>query len=140
MGALFNDQIRRFATPVEVYAFPLAAGKTWNQWVDEYNEATKASGQINHWVRVRGWEKVTTPAGTFDAIAMHVLMQIDDEEFWREPTHCNYLVWYAPAVRGNVHEVKDAQYLEKGGDMDGKSMVRTLHADLELVSFTPGPS
>ena len=48
VGALFNDQIRRFATPVEVYEFPLAAGKTWNQWVDKYNESTKATGQINH--------------------------------------------------------------------------------------------
>jgi len=139
VGALFNNQIRRFATTVAVYEFPLASGKTWNQWVDAYNEATKANGQINHYVRVSGRETVTTPAGTFDAVAMHVLMQMDDEEFWREPTRCNYQVWYAPAVRGSVREIKNAQYLEKGGDMDGRATVRVQNTVLELVSFTPGP-
>jgi hypothetical protein len=139
LGALFNNQMRRFATPVQIYAFPLAAGKTWNQWVDDYNEATKANGQINHYVRVSGWGTVTTPAGTFDAVAMHVLMQMDDEEFWREPTHCNYQVWYAPAVRGSVRELRNAQYLEKGGDMDVRAPVRVQNTVLQLVSFTPGP-
>lgn len=139
VGPLFNDQMRRFATPVEVYAFPLAPGKTWNQWVDEYNEATKANGQINHYARVSGWAAVTTPAGTFDAVAMHVLMQMDDEEFWREPTHCNYQVWYAPVVRGSVREFRNAQYLEKGGDMDVRAPVRVQNTVLQLVSFIPGP-
>lgn len=141
VGAAFVSETRRFATPLIRFQFPLAEGKVWNQWVDNYNEATKATGSINHYVRVSGWEKVTTPAGTFDAIAMHVLMRLDDEEFWREPTQCSYVVWYAPAVRGTVREVRDAQYLEKGGgDMDGRVPVRTLHAVLELVSFTPGRS
>jgi hypothetical protein len=67
-------------------------------------------------------------------------MRLDDEEFWRDPTTCSYVVWYAPVVRGAVRENRDAQYMEKGGDMDAKSVVRTLHAVLELVSFTPGRS
>lgn len=139
-GALFNSETRRFGTPLILYEFPLAEGKAWNQWVDNYNEATRATGSINRYVRVRGWEKVTTPAGTFDAIAMHVIMRLDDEEFWRDPTTCSYVVWYAPAIRGAVRENRDAQYMEKGGDMDAKTVVRTLHAVLELVSFTPGRS
>jgi hypothetical protein len=139
VGSLYHSETRRFVSPLEVYRFPLAAGKVWNQWVDNYNEQTRVSGSINHYVRVLGWEKVATPAGTFDAIAMDVLMRLDDEEFWREPTTCNYEVWYAPAVRGNVREVKRAQYFEKGGDTDARSPIRTLNAVLELVSFSPGP-
>ena len=138
IGAVFDNETRRFVTPLERYRFPLAAGATWSQFVDNYNEATKATGQINRYVRVRGWEKVTTPAGTFDALAMHVVMHLDDEEFWRFATQCNYTVWYAPAVRGVVREEKRAQYLEKGGDYDSGGLIRTQNAVVELLSFTPG--
>ena len=141
VGAVFNNDTRRFSAPIKRYDFPLADGKVWNQWVDGYNETTKATGPINHYVRVRGWEKVTTPAGTYDAVAMQVLMQLDDEEFWRDPTQCNYLVWYVPAIGSTVREERIAQYREKGGgDLDVGFRVRTQNAVLELVSFTPGRS
>ena len=138
IGAVFDNETRRFATPLERYRFPLAAGQSWSQFVDNYNETTKAPGQINRYVRVRGWEKVITPAGTFDALAMHVVMHLDDEEFWRFATQCNYTVWYAPAVRGVVREEKRAQYLQKNGDHDSGGLIRTQNAVVELLSFTPG--
>jgi hypothetical protein len=140
IGAVYNNETRRFVTPLQRYDFPLADGKMWSQFVDNYNETTKADGQINHYVRVRGWDKVTTAAGTFDALAMHVMMRLDDDEFWRTATECNYLVWYAPAVRGVVREELEAQYLEKSSQDDGRSPIRTQHGVLELVSFTPGKS
>jgi hypothetical protein len=138
VGALYENETRRFATPLDRYRFPLAAGAGWNQFVDNFDESTKTAGQINNYVRVGGWETVVTPAGTFDAIVMHVIMWLDDGTFWRWPTQCNYTVWYAPAVRGVVREVKLAQYLEKGGDMDNGSTIRTQNTVVELVSFTPG--
>jgi len=139
VGAVYDNATRRFAVPLERYDFPLAAGKTWNQWVGNYNEFTKATGQINRWVRVGGWEKVATPAGTFDAIAMQVVMRLDDEEFWRWPTTCNYAVWYAPAAHAVVREERRAQYVEKGGDArSGGGTIRTQFGVLELVAFTPG--
>ena len=141
VGAICGDnQTRRFAVPLQRYDFPLAAGKTWSQFVDNYNEATKESGQINHWVRVNGWEKVATPAGTFDAISMQVLMRLDDETFWRFATTCNYAVWYAPAVRAaSSARSRRAQYVEKSGDnAGGAGTIRTQYGLLELVSFTPG--
>jgi hypothetical protein len=138
IGAVFDNETRRFVTPLERYRFPLAGGGVWSQFVDGYNEATRLSGQMNRYVRVRGWEKVTTPAGTFDALAMHVVMHLDDEEFWRNATDCNYTVWYAPAVRGVVREEKRAQYLEKGGTNDMFARIWTQNAVVELLSFTPG--
>jgi hypothetical protein len=141
VGAVYNNQTRRFATPLQRYVFPLAEGKVWNQRVDNFNEFTKATGSINRWVSVRGWEKVTTPAGTFDALSMQVIMRLDDEEFWRFATECNNAVWYAPAIGGTVREELNAQYLERGGDgpLSG-ALIRTQRAVLELVSFTPGGS
>ena len=138
IGAVFDNETRRFVTPLERYRFPLAAGQSWSQFVDNFNEATNATGQINRYVRVRGWEQVSTPAGTFDALAMHVMMHLDDEEFWRFATECNYTVWYAPAVRGVVREEKRAQYLQKDGDHDSGGLIRTQNAVAELLSFTPG--
>ena len=136
-GTLTGSETRRFATPLQRYKFPLHPGETWNQWVDNYNEATRKAGRINYYVRVGGWGKVATPAGTFDAIRLRVLMRLDDEEFWRHETTCNYLVWYAPAVGAAVREEKDCEYLEKG-DSDGVTPVRTQHALLELIAYIPG--
>jgi hypothetical protein len=142
VGAVYNNETRRFTTPLQVYNFPLASGKVWNQHAHNFNEFTGKTGVINRYVRVRGWDKVTTPAGTFDAVSMHVIMHLDDDEFWRHGTECNYLVWYAPAVRGMVREERNAQYLEKGGGGDGAGAgtIRTQFGTLQLVSFTPGGS
>ena len=139
VGALFNDETRQFRTPLLRYRFPLVPGASWNQWIDNYNETTKKAGQINHYVRVEGWDRVTTPAGTFDAIRMRVLMRLDDQEFWREPTTCNYLIWYAPAVGAPVREEKNAEYRERGDQRDGLDVIPTQHALLELESYS-GPS
>ena len=43
---------------------------------------------------------------------------------------------YSPAVRGMVHEEKEAEYLEKGGFEN--TSLRSQHAVLDLTSFTPG--
>lgn len=139
VGAVFDDETRRFAQDLERYEFPLAPGKTWNQWVSNYNEDTKREGKINRYVRVGGWRSISTPAGTFDAIALEIVMHLDDDEFWRWGTDCTYRYWYAPSVRGIVREEKEAQYVEKGGGPDNGPL-RSQHALLELVSFTPGKS
>jgi hypothetical protein len=135
-GALMDIETRRFAQPLVRFRFPLAPGQTWNQWVENYNQTTNRTGQINRYVRVGNWEKVSTPAGEFDAIRMRVLMRLDDDEFWRYPTTCNYVIWYAPAVGAPVREEKDAEYLERGDQMDGGTAIRAQHTLLELTSYT----
>lgn len=135
-GALMDIETRRFGTPLERFRFPLASGETWNQWVDNYNAMLRRQGQINRYVQVDGWERVATPAGTFDAIRMRVLMRLDDDEFWRYPTMCNYVIWWAPAVGAPVREEKDAEYREKGEDLNGGGNIRAQHTLLELTSFS----
>ncbi|MEP7275028.1 MAG: hypothetical protein ABI812_01660 [Betaproteobacteria bacterium] len=139
-GPVFDEETRRFTPAVKIYAFPMAPGQRWNQWVDNVNAATQKTGQINRYVTVGDWQKVTTPAGTFDAIALRVLMRLDDEEFWRGPTTCNYLVYYAPAVGAMVRAQKSAEYWEKSDRRDGTGAIVSQRATLELVSFTRGAS
>ncbi|HET7095911.1 MAG TPA: hypothetical protein VFJ68_00885 [Casimicrobiaceae bacterium] len=139
VGAVYDNTTRRFDAPLQRYDFPLAPGKVWNQWVWNFNEFTKERGQINRYVNVSGWEKVTTPAGTFDAIKMQVIMRLDDETFWRYATTCNYAVWYAPAVKAVVREERAAQYVEKSNDSSGGAgTIRTQFGVVELMSFAPG--
>ena len=139
VGAAYENETRTFKVPFQRYNFPLASGKVWNQWDVTFNDATKESGQINRYVRLSGWDKVSTPAGTFDAISMQVVMRLDDETFWRWPTTCNYAVWYAPAAGAVVREERNAQYVEKSADSaGGGGTIRTQYGVLELISFTPG--
>jgi hypothetical protein len=134
VGTAMDLETRRFTTPLERYKFPLTPGTRWNQTVDNYNEATRKAGQFNYFARVGGWKPVTVRAGTFDALFVNVLMRMDDEEFWRWPTECNYGIWYAPAAGAMVEESKESQYLEKGG-MDSVA-IRAQHSQIELVSYS----
>ncbi len=135
-GALYDSETRRFAEPLQRYNFPLVPGKVWNQWVDNVNDTTHVEGAINRYVVVGGWDKITTPAGTFDAVQLRVLMRLDDGEFWRWPTTCGDRVWYAPEVRAIVRANRDAGYIERNGPDPGS--VWTQHAVIELRTFTPG--
>ncbi len=135
-GALLDAETRRFAGTLKRYEFPLAPGKQWNQRIANYNEALKRDGEITRWVRVGTWSSMSTPAGTVDVIQLRVSMRLDDNEFWRQATECNYVTWYAPAVRNFVREVRDAQYIDGTGR--DAAMIRSQHAILELVSFVPG--
>ena len=136
VGALMDIETRRFTVPLERYRFPLERGETWNQRVDNYNETARREGQISRFARVDGWEKIATPAGTFDALRIRIIMRLDDDEFWRTATECNYLVWYVPDIGATVREDKQAQYLLRDGM--NSVMVRAQYTFLELDSFTRG--
>jgi len=134
VGAPYDHEMRYFDIPSQRFDLPPTSGEEWIQWVRNSDETMKTHGTTNRHVRVGGWEKVSTPAGRFDAIKLGVVMHLDDEDFWRGPTTCTYSVWYVPAVRNVVREKRDADDLEKS---EGDS-VRTQHALLELSDFTSG--
>lgn len=135
VGTAMDLETRRFVTPLLRYKFPLTRGTTWSQFVDNYNENTHKSGRFNYYARVGGWKSISVAAGTFDAIFVNVLMRMDDEEFWRWPTDCNYALWYAPAAGAMIKEEKEAQYLEKGSAIDAVS-IRAQHTRIELTSYS----
>ena len=137
-GSIFDIEMRRFDPPLPYYEFPLRPGERWGGWYPQFNVTKDKAAEINRYTTVNGWDKVSTPAGTFDALRLRVLMRLDDEEFWRFPTTCNYLLYYAPAVGAIVRAEKDAEYWEKGDRRDGVGAVRAQHTLLELVSYTRG--
>jgi hypothetical protein len=79
--------------------FPLEPGKRWRgvgQWYD-------GSGVLKHDVtsQVTGWERVTVPAGTFDAVRIVVRGGISETEsinYYAQNGSISSVIWYAPAI------------------------------------------
>jgi len=138
VGSVYDDaETRRFKTPLTRYQFPLTSGQTWNQYVDNYDELTQMQDIVNRYVKVGGYEKVSTPAGTFDAIVMRILMSCNVNNPFRFPTQCNYVVWWAEKAGAMVRETKYAEYRERGDGMDAAT-IRAQNTVIELASYTRG--
>lgn len=134
-GAVFDNETRRFEPPLVRYRYPMAVGDHWQQRMRDANRDTRPYGALERDVRVRGYETIATPAGTFDAMRIDVFMRLDDETFWRYPTECAYTIWYAPALGVAVREERRAWYSEKGGSIDGVARIPSQNARIELVSL-----
>jgi hypothetical protein len=134
-GAVYDAETNRFDPPLIRYKFPLARGESWSQATRDLHKPPGPFGPIRRRVAVDGYESVTTPAGTFDAVRMRIIMQLDDETFWRYATECNYLVWYAPAASAVVREEKRSSYRDKS---NYKGANPGQNATLVLTSFTRG--
>jgi hypothetical protein len=134
-GALCLDEMRRYPTPLQRVLFPIAPGQRSSKWIDAVSDPGGTKGQINYSFHTRSWDKLTTPAGAFDAIRIDVLMALDDSGPFRSMTHCNFTYWYSPAVRGTVRERRTAQFAETN---EQNLTIPVLNASYELATFTPG--
>jgi len=136
VGAVSEFESDRFDPALIRYQFPLTQGQSWTQSMRNADKPPNPFGAIQRRVLVDGYESVTTPAGTFNAVRMRIIMQLDDGTVWRYPTECNYIVWYAPEVGAMVKETQRSFYREKEG-VAGAS-VPGQNATIELVSYTAG--
>jgi hypothetical protein len=135
-GAVYDYETDRFDPALIRYKYPMQTGDVWSQNIRDLNKPPSPFGSIQRHVTVGGYESVTTPAGSYNAIKMRIFMQVDDATFWRDATQCNYLVWYAPEVGAMVREEQRSYYREKEG-MEGTT-VPGQNAVIELVSYTAG--
>ena len=98
---------------------------------------TQLKDQILIYGKVDGRKATSVPAGSFDAVYVYRIVQLDDEEFWRTRTTRRDAIWYAPEVKGPVREARAAEYTEKGGGPD-MTTISTESTIIELMSFRPG--
>ncbi len=134
-GALGYGPSRTYSPSLKLLDFPLAAGKSWRQSVETLRADLQVSDEILVFGQVQGRSPVTVPAGSFDAVAIYRIVQLDDEEFWRSRTTRRDQVRYAPEVKAIVREDHDAEYVELRAGPDAAT-VRTENTTTELVSFT----
>lgn len=136
-GTLRNEEVRRFSPSLKLLDFPIGQRSPWRQVVTTFRRDTQLNDNILIYGEVQGRAPVTVPAGTYDAVAIYRIVQLDDEEFWRSKTTRRDSVRYAPEVKGVVREVHDAEYFEIHGGPDSAT-IRTEYTTTELLSFTPG--
>jgi len=137
VGALKDQETRRFPAPIKLYDFPLEAGKTWRQTVDTISPETQLKAQILVYGTVQGQTVVSVPAGTLTATYIYRILRLDDEQHWRTRTTREDSVWFDPEMKTAVRELQNAYYVQN----DGRgALVQTERTTSELVSFQPGPS
>jgi hypothetical protein len=140
IGSAYDDaENRTFSAPMIRYQFPLTPGASWRQSLQSPNTENGLTNNIQRYVQVGGYSTVTTAAGTFNAILMRTLMQVDDNNPFRFPTECNYETWWAPEAGAKVRETKYATYRERGDSMDGAVQIRAQNTLIELASYSRVP-
>ena len=137
IGTAFEDETDHFDPALIRYKFPLESGERWQQRVRDLDKPPNPYGGIVRQVSVGGYESVVTPAGTFDAIKLGVVMTLDDETFYRYASDCTSTIWYSAAARAPVQVQNRSQYREKGEQNGGVYHPGVL-SELKLTSFTPG--
>jgi hypothetical protein len=135
-GAIVEEETRRFEPPWIRYKYPMSTGDTWSQSIRNPGQEPGPYGPMQVKATVGGYEKVTTPAGTFNALKIRYFLRLDDETFWRNPTECDYFIWYAPELGVLVREQKKSHWVEKGRSAGQANFGQ--RAIYELVSFTRG--
>ena len=135
-GAIYETETDRFDPALIRYQYPITDGSSWDQSIRNVNKPPNPFGEIRFHATVGGYESVSTPAGTFNAIKLRYLIQLDDATLWRNATQCDYVIWYAPSVGAMVREQKRSYYLPK--DIEAGPEVPGQNAVYELTSYTRG--
>lgn len=85
------------------YKFPLSVGRTWNQeFKFSYNNGASFSSLVK--AKVTALEKVTVPAGTFDAYRIEKDIETRSNSADATVMIGRIITWYAPVVKKYVRQ------------------------------------
>jgi len=95
-----HDQLREFefARPLPVYVPPAGADGAWSARVDAVEPATGRRNSVRVDGEMRGNERITVPAGTFDTVKITRNTYVGDWETFMRETKIEETEWYAPAL------------------------------------------
>lgn len=89
------------------------AARTDASW---YRVAESSSRlQWRQWLRAPGWERITVPAGSFDALRVERLIDFQHYDSWRQWPRRYDTLWYAPQVNRWVQREWSGEYRWPGG-------------------------
>ncbi len=110
------------------FRFPLEVGKSWSQ---RYVRVLTRQGQEREVlveVKVKVYERLTVPAGTFDAFRIEAVTRSAGDPW--SPAHITY--WYAPAAKSIVKYHAEASAW-------GPGMSAQTSADYEMAEYEIKP-
>jgi len=92
----------RYQPDLRSYAFPLHVGAKWEGSADKLLFSNGKHGRFNLAGEVQALEKVTVPAGTFEAYKVSLVLEATSTDEDANVGHTTELFWYAPSVRRYV--------------------------------------
>ena len=131
----------RYEPSLPAYAYPLEPGKTWKSVVSSTDVATGKRYRTYVYGKVVGWERVTVPAGAFDALKVQRQVFAGNMEGHQTQEEITETDWYAPSVRRAVLTQTSSQHFDnsRGGGDGGGEYPLLIRGDWligELVAYS----
>jgi hypothetical protein len=124
---LTNTQRFRYDPTYPAYDYPLQPGKSWRTVLRSTDVATGRSYNTHVSARVLGWERISVPAGDFDALKIERSVFAGNMEGSRTQEEISEIDWYVPSVRRAVRTSANSQHFDSsrgGGDGGGEYPLR----------------
>jgi hypothetical protein len=100
-----------FSPPYPAYVFPLEAGKSWSTRVNGVDLTNGRRRSVRIDAKVLGTERISVPAGEFEAVKIRRTIYVGDGDGFRSETRVMEIEWYAPSVGRAVRlDTKSAFY------------------------------
>jgi len=116
----------RYQPNLNVFAFPLQVGKKWDGNADKMLFTNGKHGKFQLKGEVVAFEKVTVPAGTFDAYKISIAIDAVATDEDANIGHTVETYWYAPSVKRYVKS-------ENVFSRDGRPRSKDIY---ELLDFS----
>jgi hypothetical protein len=131
----------RYEPSSEDFVYPLQPGKTWKVVVNSTDVATGRHYRTHVHGKVVGWERISVPAGQFDALKVEREVFAGNMEGYRTQEEIKQTDWYVPSVRRAVLTQRSSQHFDTsrgGGDGGGEYPLRVRGDWLigELVAYS----
>ena len=136
-----NLQNFRYEPAYAALPFPLAAGKTWQSYVNATDPATGQTNRVRIDGKVLGWERVKVPAGEFDAIVVRRLVWAGNGDTFKSEENISEVDWYAPQLGAVVKQVSNSAHYDRRLGCDERSCSAWVRNDwnvFELTSYRQG--
>lgn len=129
------DYPMTFESPVPLWPVPLTVGASASS--DTRYRAD--GGSIRYWIQVsaivRGWERITVQAATFDALRVERLIRLEHQDHTRLRTVRRDSMWLSPEVGRWVARETSGRYDVPGDDRLLRSPSLEDHIRWELMAW-----
>jgi hypothetical protein len=138
---LTNLQRFRYDPAFPAYVYPLAPGKSWYTIVNATDPVTRKTYRVHTRGKVVGWERITVPAGQFDALKIQRYVFAGNADAVKTQESIAETDWYVPALRRVARTQASSEHFDNsrgGGDGAGEYPMRVRGDWLiaELVRYS----
>jgi hypothetical protein len=135
-----NLQRFRYQPAFPAYAYPLDPGKSWYTVVDATDPVTRETYKVHIQGKVLGWERITVPAGAFDALKIQRYVFAGNSTAVKSQEEIAETDWYVPALGRVARTQASSEHFDNSmGGGDGGEYPLRVRGDwliAELVRYS----